>query len=98
MKTLTKDIIESRMHSVATVGRIKDAVDHAGDDTSELMEKVKSIFGKLTEDQISTVEELLKLHNSKQPEERDKMLRELGEEDKDINELPNLVMVLEEEG
>ena len=56
------------------------------------------ILGRLGDEQMSKLQELLGLHYAKQHEERDKMLEELVSGDKEIKELVKLVVVLEEKG
>ena len=56
------------------------------------------ILGRLGDEQMSKLQELLALHYAKQHEERDKMLGELVSGDVDIKELVKLVVVLEEKG
>ena len=62
------------------------------------LQDVEVILGRLGDEQMSKLQELLGLHYAKQHEERDKMLEELVSGDKEIKELVKLVVVLEEKG
>ena len=66
--------------------------------TFTISQEVEKILSKLTEDQMTKLQDLLELHYAKQHEERDKMLGELVTGDENIKELVNLVVVLEEKG
>ena len=95
---------EESSYKDASVGNItsNESVDLIDDETTEdiavLMEEVEKILSKLTEDQMTKLQDLLELHYAKQHEERDKMLGELVTGDENIKELVNLVVVLEEKG
>jgi len=95
---------EESSYKDASVGNFtsNESVDLIDDETTEdiavLMEEVEKILSKLTEDQMTKLQDLLELHYAKQHEERDKMLGELVTGDENIKELVNLVVVLEEKG
>eukprot|EP00092_Neocalanus_flemingeri_P005150 GFUD01005539.1.p1 GENE.GFUD01005539.1~~GFUD01005539.1.p1 ORF type:complete len:314 (-),score=79.80 GFUD01005539.1:111-977(-) len=64
----------------------------------QLIANVEIVLSKLNDDQMEKLQVVLELHYAKQHEERDQKLGELVSEDKRIEELVKLVLVLEEKG
>eukprot|EP00092_Neocalanus_flemingeri_P031538 GFUD01034249.1.p1 GENE.GFUD01034249.1~~GFUD01034249.1.p1 ORF type:complete len:309 (+),score=78.60 GFUD01034249.1:77-928(+) len=64
----------------------------------QLIGNVEIVLSKLNDDQMEKLQVVLELHYAKQHEERDQKLGELVSEDKRIEELVKLVLVLEEKG
>merc|ERR1711942_479076 len=77
----------------------KEATEEGSEEISKLMESVEDLLNQLSEDQMSRLQGLLKLHYDGDHQGRDSMLESLViKGDEIIENLVNLVKLLEEKG
>jgi len=76
----------------------KEAAEEGSEEISKLMESVEDLLNQLSEDQMSRLQGLLKLHYDGDHQGRDSMLESLVKGDEIIENLVNLIKLLEEKG